>query len=72
MYSFKQLSRNEAICYNVAVELCGAVVQLGEHYTGSVDVRGSSPLGSTIFNGILPLLAPCKVQHKAGGLIDSA
>lgn len=29
----------------------GAVVQLGEHHTGSVDVRGSSPLSSTsIYN----------------------
>ena len=25
----------------------GAVAQLGEHHTGSVGVRGSSPLGST-------------------------
>lgn len=27
----------------------GAVAQLGERYTGSVEVRGSIPLGSTIF-----------------------
>ncbi len=32
------------------MEQRGAVVQLGEHHTGSVDVRGSSPLSSTIFH----------------------
>lgn len=28
----------------------GAVAQLGERYTGSVEVRGSIPLGSTNFS----------------------
>jgi hypothetical protein len=48
--------------YNASV--CGAVAQLGEHNTGSVGVRGSSPLSSTItilIEGILEfrvILAP--------------
>ncbi len=30
------------------VKLCGALAQLGERNTGSVEVSGSIPLGSTI------------------------
>ena len=30
----------------------GAVAQLGERYTGSVEVTGSSPVGSTISNSM--------------------
>lgn len=33
-------------CYNPPVAACGAVAQLGEHYAGSVRVRGSNPLCS--------------------------
>ena len=32
------------------MDAVGAVAQLGERHTGSVEVRGSSPLGSTIAN----------------------
>jgi hypothetical protein len=41
----------------------GAVAQLGEHHTGSVGVRGSSPLSSTIAHiesvpiGVVPRMA---------------
>ena len=31
----------------MTVRFCGAVAQLGERDTGSVEVRGSSPLSST-------------------------
>ena len=31
----------------------GAIAQLGERYTGSVEVRGSNPLSSTITSGVL-------------------
>ena len=33
----------------------GALAQLGERYTGSVEVSGSIPLGSTIFRTPIPL-----------------
>ena len=40
------------ICYNSVRSrcgTCGSVAQLGERYLDVVDVRGSSPLGITIF-----------------------
>ena len=38
---------NSLLCYNIPVN--GALAQLGAHHTGSVGVRGSNPLCSTIF-----------------------
>jgi hypothetical protein len=45
----------------------GAVVQLGEHHTGSVDVRGSSPLSSTTSH----ILSPHRTAHVTCRIIPS-
>jgi hypothetical protein len=58
--------------YNTEVELRGAVVQLGEHHTGSVDVRGSSPLSSTIFTFPRPWLRALVFLPQVVQVIDSS
>ena len=46
----------------------GALAQLVERYTGSVEVRGSTPLGSTIFTNIceIPVERPRSVNPRFG------
>lgn len=45
--------------------LCGALAQLGAHHTGSVGVRGSNPLCSTILNENPEFLAISGFFHTA-------
>lgn len=46
----KQLVFQKKIIYNKYDVTYGAIAQLGERYAGSVEVRGSSPLGSIPVN----------------------
>jgi hypothetical protein len=43
------MTRTHVSAGDTPVNSCGAVAQLGERMTGSHEVRGSIPLGSTIF-----------------------
>ena len=47
---------NQLACINLADEydFAGAVAQLGERHTGSVEARGSSPLSSTASDALEP------------------
>ncbi len=46
----EQLVFQKKIIYNKHDVTYGAIAQLGERYAGSVEVRGSSPLGSIPVN----------------------
>lgn len=46
----EQLVFQKKIIYNKHDVTYGAIAQLGERYAGSVEVRGSSPLGSIPLN----------------------
>ena len=65
------------------MQIVGAVAQLGERYVRNVEVRGSIPLGSTIFETVTlscrfsflknnrPVLSE-KIHHLHIGIEDSA
>ncbi len=44
-------TNSKILCYN---SIHGPLAQLGERHAGSVEVTGSSPVGSTNFYDIIP------------------
>ena len=56
---------------NISIYVLGAVAQLGERYAGSVEVRGSIPLSSTIILSISQLTCSIKKLVDPEGLEPS-
>lgn len=57
---YRGRQKPEPKCAGLSTQSCGAVAQLGERLAGSEEVRGSSPLGSTIFICALPPANPTR------------
>ena len=53
-----------------SLRLLGALAQLGERNTGSVEVSGSIPLGSTKFNSSIESKNHCKVVFLCPTLVS--